>query len=126
MDGVGWRGWALAFAAAILAHAGIVLFLLRQEPEPGIRPDAERVAAILLGRVDATAGDFSADVAESIDAELVTTVEGAREVPPGEAPPTPPETVIIATWSLADSIPMTQLELGKRAIQDLLANGRSV
>ena len=94
MDGVGWRGWALAFSAAILVHAGIVLFLVRQEPEPGIRPDVERVATILLGRVDSTDGDPPAVFAESIDAEMVTEVEGAAEVPPGEAAPTPPETAV--------------------------------
>ena len=97
MDGIGWRGWALAFSAAILAHAGIVLFLLRQEPEPGIRPDAGRVAAILLGRVDGTAGDPSAEVAESLDTEMVTEVEGATEVPPREATPTPPGTASAAS-----------------------------
>ena len=82
----------MAFAAAILTHAAIALFLLRQEPEPGIRPDAERVAAILLGRVDGTDGDPPAEFAESIDAEIVTEVEGATEVPPREAAPTPPRT----------------------------------
>ena len=97
MDGVGWRGWALAFAAAILVHAGIVLFLLRQDPEPGIRPDAGRVATILLGRVDGTAGDPSIEVAESLDAEMVTEVEGAPEVPPREAAPAPPRTASAAS-----------------------------
>lgn len=36
----------------------------------------------------------------------------------------PPGTVTTSTRSLADSIPMTQLEL--RAIRGVLANGRSV
>ena len=116
MDGVGWRGWALAFSAAILVHAGIVLFLVRQEPEPGIRPEVERVAAILLGRVDSTDGDPPAEFAESIDAEMVTEVEGAPEVPPGEAPPAPPKTASAA--SPEDAVTLDAVETDARSLPE--------
>ena len=91
MYGVGWRGWTLAFSAAVLAHAGVVVFVLQHEPEPEVRPDARRVA-ILLGQSNSAGRSPSAEVAGSPDAEMVAAVEGAAEVPPREAAPTPPET----------------------------------
>ena len=91
MHGVGRRGWASAFSAAVLVHAGIALFVLRQEPEPGIPPDAKE-AAILLGQHGTAEGDLAAGVEATLDAELVGDVEGADDVAPREAAPTPPET----------------------------------
>ena len=90
MHGVGWRGWALAFSAATLAHAGVLMLVLRQAPEPETRPDAPRVA-VFLGQVDSTGGGLSTTLAESPDAEMVAAVEGAIEAPPREATPAPPE-----------------------------------
>ena len=111
MHAVGWRGWALAFSAAVLAHAGVLMLVLRQAPEPETRPDAPRVA-VFLGQIDSTGGGLSADAAESPDAEMIAAVEGAIEVPPREATPTPPERV--APASPEDAVALAALEADTR------------
>ena len=90
MHGVGWRGWALAFSAALLAHAGLLMLVLKQEPEPDIRPDP-RPVTVFLGQIGGIGGAPPTEIAESPVAETVSAGEGAAEVPPREAATEPPE-----------------------------------
>ena len=118
------RRWATAFAVAVLIHAGVVVVLLWQAPDPGAGAAGPGVIRVSLGRTGGAPASSASMISQVPEAEMAAAVEAAAGSPiddavPTEAPATamPVENTVAAKQSTT-SVPVEAVnaEMVVRAI----------
>ena len=111
------RHWTTAFAAAALAHAGVVAVGLWQASDPGAGVTAAGAISVSLGQAGGAAASAATELKGAPEAGIVTTVEAAADSalpePVGEALPPPDTTetgVIVPEDASAGPAPVEVLE----------------
>lgn len=111
------RHWATAFAAATLAHAGVLAVAFWRGSDPGAGVTSPGAISVSLGKAGETAASAVTELTGMPEPEIVTAVEAAADpAPPDpvrEAPPPPDATetgVIVPENVPADPAPVEVIE----------------
>ena len=102
-----WRTWATAFAAAALAHVGVVAVVLWQESDAGTGATGPGAIRVSLGRTGGAMASAVTEVSRVPEAETVAAFETASDSPSAEAVPTeePTTTIRVAETTSAREPP---------------------